>query len=170
MVARIGGADDLIFQASVDKCQIVVATIDPNGAGDRVKSWRKLLENISSATSDMCADVRFVTCDYVATAVGHNNLPGLVRAHVCQAIPSRHRMTSRRLLEQVLQLMGRHPLLSTRQLAILLGPLRCIGLPSVAGATPVRCCPRSLVDALLSCPDASCSVVDRAQITGYRRE
>jgi hypothetical protein len=105
--------------------EIVVGTPGLDNNERRPRAWRELLERIVLAQAGDLLRVRVLTWTWVANLIGpgriddHNKPPGRSGEVGPHVVFGSHVPTHR--LEQLLLLIGRHPCLTVRQLASLLG-------------------------------------------------
>jgi hypothetical protein len=108
--------------------QVVVGTVDPDGGGARAAAWTHLLQTIARKSAHPALDWRVLGWNQVSAGLaGRPPRSGSSERSQPQALQAGGR-SSRRISrspasarEQVLHFIGRHPLLSVKQLAQLLG-------------------------------------------------
>ncbi len=105
--------------------EVVVATLDRDGEGARGAAWLQLLDTVIRREGQPAMLSRVVSWERVAEVVGRSRLAGVAgngprqRQDVRRALQASHAPVRGR--EQLLHLVGRHPFLTVRQLAHLLG-------------------------------------------------
>jgi hypothetical protein len=118
------------FEVSGDReLQLVVATVDPDGEGRRGASWLTLLDRLGAPLAPGVLNTRVIHWEQVMTVVGNRKHSASAYSGVADlcAFPGGSSATRRagpiptHAREQVLHLVGRHPFLTTGQLAQLLG-------------------------------------------------
>jgi len=100
--------------------QLLVATTDPDGRGIRAAVWRTHIARVARREQLERPAVRVVSWSQVSARVGGS----VKRALVGQRRGTTPSPVGRSGRDQVLHLVGRHPLLTVRQLADLLGAPR----------------------------------------------
>jgi hypothetical protein len=107
---------------------LVIATPDPDRDGTRSKAWFELLARVARREEQPALSARIVVWDRVAEVVGRARVPGETGntplkpgGMVGCPAPAYPWRAPRRLYEQLLHLIGRHPFLTIHQLTDLLG-------------------------------------------------
>jgi hypothetical protein len=110
------------LSGSLDTCdELLVATPDPDGRGTRAGAWRALLSDVARREQDEPPTLRVVSWAQVGDRFGGS-------AGSAPIVGKRDGLRSTRggssPREQILHLLGRHPLLTVRQVGLLLGMTR----------------------------------------------
>jgi len=100
---------------------LLVGTPDPDGRGTRVDAWRGLVERVARREQASAPPVQLVSWARVCASLGG---PGAFATGAGDQFRARPTTVAQSGREQVLHLLGRHPLLTVRQLADLLGTSR----------------------------------------------
>jgi hypothetical protein len=110
VIAQMAGCDALL-----------VGTPDPDGRGTRLDAWRGRLERVARREQASAPATRVVSWARVSAWLGSSRPPATGAGDQARVRPTTVAQSGR---EQVLHLLGRHPLLTVRQLADLLRTTR----------------------------------------------
>ena len=121
LVRRVVVHNELVTCRTREPDELLIGSPDPDGAGTRIEAWHELFERVARRQDVERMPVRVVSWARVEASLGGSATSALVarERRVPRSMPI---VQSGR--EQVLHLLGRHPLLTVGQLARLLGTTR----------------------------------------------
>lgn len=118
-VRRLVRYGDQIKGSAADTDELLVATPDPDGLSTRAGAWSTLLRDVMRREQSDHLSFRVVNWAHVVSSLGTTTRSAIAHARQRNALESTDRAGAHR--DQVLHLLGRHPLLTVDQLALLLG-------------------------------------------------